>query len=731
MKTISAANDSRVLAQLLLGAKWQVLAAGMIGVVLTFLASTSLPLRYEAAGLLVATAPDDAGKQANDLPTDIDILRSRALLASVARRLDLGRSPSLVPTPRNPLAHVRTLLSDVAGSAGSSQTSRLPGNSDAAAVEFLLANVKISGNENSRALTVAFDAGTPQVAADVVNEVMEQYIAQEGAAKDAEALKASADLESRAAFIRKQADADDQLIQQFQNTHDVLTLEAGSTATLQLSIKQDELASAKQELIQAQAALSSNPDLSGGERTSPSHHVSASRELQASPVMQALNERETDVLQQLAQARNIGSRNPKRLDLENSLRSVRAQIAAETGRVSDTLVRDLQAATQRVAILTEAVDQAQTAARRSSTAQLALSGLTRDADSKRALYQTLLARAEDTRLGIGQPTSARIISLAVPPGRPLPSRTPVIMALGLIGGMLFAALLIVLRHLISIKVPSPDILERATGLMSLGSLPFITRHERAGMVELAVAQQHSPLAETLRGLRLAVQNINASSPCKIVLVTSAERGEGKSSVAAGLARRAAGDGLRVLLIEADMHRPSLARYLAVGSATSLEAVLLGFEADHKRLAIDAPSGMHCLLSRGGQTNPFALLASERFGSLVTFARHAYDLVVIDSPPVLRVSDPVLLSRWADLILFAVRAEKTPLSLVTEAIQRFPERARSRIATVLTCARYSHGAYGGYHDVRTDQVAGQPEASKEGSPNITMIPERDGLGSTAC
>lgn len=726
MQRSSEPYASKAFARVLSHGRWHVLAAGLVGAVLASLLGASRPLHYQAAGLLVLTEPVYAGKQASDRLTEIDVLHSHAVLASVVGRLNLGRSPDLVPRLRNPLALVQAVMTNAARLVGSGR--RMDDSPDnlrtEKAVNILLAHLKISGSEDSRALTVAFDAGTPKVAADVVNEIMKQYIALEGATTDAATVKTSTELLQRAASVHLQADAVDQRIQEFQNMHDVLMLEAGSTVMLQLNTKQSELAAARQELVRAQAAVSSNRDLFGKD------HVSATRELQDSPVMQSLNERETDVLQQLAQDRNIGSRNPRRLDRENALRSVQMQIAAETQRVSDSLVHDVQAAAQRVTNLQDAVDQAQAEAQRSNAAQLALSRLIHEADSDRTLYQTLVARAEDARMGAGQPAPAKIVSLAVPPDQAEPSRLLVMTALGLMGGMLLAGFAIMSRHLLYTTISSSGSLRSAVGLMSLGSLPLIGRHERVGLVELAVAQPHSPLAETLRGLRLAVQNISTADSCKVILVTSAERGEGKSSVAAGLGRRAAGDGLRVLLIEADMHRPSLARFLSVDTVTSLEEVLLGLDPNHRRLAADVPSGMHCLLSRGDHPNPFALLASERFGALVAFARQAYDLVVIDSPPALRVSDPVLLSRWADLILFAVRAEKTPLSQIIEALQRFPERTRAKIATVLTHARDPYGAYGGYHDARGDQVGTRPEMPAQVSPDTAIMLEREEVDTRA-
>jgi capsular exopolysaccharide synthesis family protein len=204
----------------------------------------------------------------------------------------------------------------------------------------------------------------------------------------------------------------------------------------------------------------------------------------------------------------------------------------------------------------------------------------------------------------------------------------------------------------------------------------------------------------LRGIRLRLQEWDQGLGGRVVLVTSAERGEGKTSVAAALALRAAGDGVRVLLVEGDLHRPSLAEDLKMTDRShGLEAAVSGKLHREKFLEIHADTQLHCLFARAAAPNAIELLDSRGFSRLIEEARSIYDLIVIDGPPILRVPDPLVLSRWADRIIWVVRAERTPQRLIVEALKRFPADRRALVATVLTGAPKrmltGFGFYAGY------------------------------------
>jgi succinoglycan biosynthesis transport protein ExoP len=150
-----------------------------------------------------------------------------------------------------------------------------------------------------------------------------------------------------------------------------------------------------------------------------------------------------------------------------------------------------------------------------------------------------------------------------------------------------------------------------------------------------------------------------------------------------MARRFTDDGQRVLLIEADLRRPRLARLLKLQPVSNLEAIIRGEIPLHE--AIQEVNGMHCLPA-GLVSNPVRLLSSPEFAQFLSACRRQYDFVIIDSPPVLRVIDAVMLARLSQYIIFVVQAARLSMDMVREAISRFPDAEHDKILTLLTRVR---------------------------------------------
>jgi capsular exopolysaccharide synthesis family protein len=170
---------------------------------------------------------------------------------------------------------------------------------------------------------------------------------------------------------------------------------------------------------------------------------------------------------------------------------------------------------------------------------------------------------------------------------------------------------------------------------------------------------------------------------RAILVTSSEISEGKTTVATELARRFADDGFRVLLVDADLRRPQLAKTLDLKPERYLESVLSGEATLDATVVYDAKSGLSCLLASGSSRNPIRALSSDRFKQLISAARRTYDFVILDSAPALHVVDPILLASICQQIIFVVEAGRMPSALVGEAIRRFSEEDRAKIFTLLT------------------------------------------------
>jgi succinoglycan biosynthesis transport protein ExoP len=378
------------------------------------------------------------------------------------------------------------------------------------------------------------------------------------------------------------------------------------------------------------------------------------------------------------------------------LDSVRRQIAGETTKIVSALRRDVELARDRVNGLQAAVADSQGQARQNVAASATLAQLTQDVEAKRHVYIAFLTRMEQTQLASTKFPSGRVVSPAVPPYTADGLPTWLIGVLGAVAGGFLAIATILLRQVLNGRITSAKDLELLTGMAPIGSMPMLPG---AGDVPIAMrilSMTQSGTVETLHALRFAVRATNAGASCTHVLVTSSMPEEGKTTLAASLARLSAASGMRVLLVEADLRRPALSRMLRVSSGASIESLLTNQARLAEAVYVDAKSGLHCLVANGSASNAVAALQSPRFGALMQEARASYDMVVIDSPPVMRVIDPLILAEHSDVILFAVACGATAASTVAEALRRFPSEVQSRIATVLTRVPQSDEAWSGYY-----------------------------------
>jgi capsular exopolysaccharide synthesis family protein len=708
----TAPLDFPTLGTALLRRKWTILSVAAVVACTSVAVTMNLPRRFTSEGGLIVENQQpnipDLGIQASMpnagdgdvVPTAIDVLKSPGALESVVRKLDLAHVPSLHPAWPVAVSHyddLRNLLrltpdavDDALAFLGMGKAADGPGVSDAAAVTYLQEHLRIHANDHSNLLSIQFTAGSPDIAAAVVNALMSGYIDTDIAARRAALQQANAWLTDRARDLAMEVDADNQRITRFLQDHDTGQLQGGSVAAVQLSGAQERLAAARANLERLQASLDTAT-------RSASHGAgpASTQEVLGSPVVQALRQREADLLQRLA---GLPPMHPDRARLEGELQSIRGQIGAETAKITAALTHETEVARINVQQLEQAADQAALDARDSSVAQADYQTLIRNAEAKRAIYNSFLMRADQARVATMQFPSARIEYQARPADRADGSSRVAAALLGFLGGIVLASAGVIATYLARGRLTSTRDIALATGLPVFGSLPDIEIRPN-GSGAPSSARPRSSGDETLRAMWLAMRSMTTDGQGATVVVASSEVGEGKTTVAAALGRRVAADGFRVMLIDTDLRRPGLSAALGLRPTSDLASVLTGATTLQDAVVTDPETGLDCLLGDGGIANPTKVLASNEFGSFLAGLRRHYDLVILDSPPVMRVADAVLLSELSQFTLFVVAHGRVAGRLVTEAISRFPAERQKKVFALLTRVPDSQldrrDYYGGY------------------------------------
>jgi capsular exopolysaccharide synthesis family protein len=358
----------------------------------------------------------------------------------------------------------------------------------------------------------------------------------------------------------------------------------------------------------------------------------------------------------------------------------------------------VQALESSLQILTEKVS-------RTNQDEVQLRALQREADAQRAIFETFLNRSKETEQpGLEQP-DARIISRAAVPTqisfpRPIPILTIAFVLAGCIGIAAMFAL-----EAVESGIRSSDQAERQLGVGVLGIVP-ITESERRlqsapNLEDYVIERPLSGHAEALRSIHTALLfRKQQSETSQSILLTSAIPGEGKTTLVCSLARVLARAGHRVIAVDCDVRRPSLHELFELRERPGLTDYLNAFTEIKDLVQIDEASQAHFIAAGASVAEPQVLLRSPRMRQLLDYLKTRYDIVLLDSPPVLIVTDALEIAALCDRCVLVVRWRKTRVPAAQHALQKLTDAAAKVAGVVLTQVnlkahmrnRYGYGNY---------------------------------------
>jgi succinoglycan biosynthesis transport protein ExoP len=523
----------------------------------------------------------------------------------------------------------------------------------------------------SRLVQISYTHPDPRLATEIVNALVRTFIEENFKTKYEAVTQTSDWLSTELADLQLRVQTSQEKLVRYQKDHSILGVdEKQNIVTAKLDELNKELTAAETDRIQKESnnnlAMTGDP----GAFSKPSPQG-------ASSMLQKLREREAELNTQHAQTTTqFGSGYPKVTELNNQLKQLRTEIAAEETRMQRDIRDEYLAAVQRENLLKTAFEQQKQEANQLNESAIEYSVLKREAESNRQLYQDLLQRLKEAGVSAGlRSSNIRVVDVARTPTYPIKPNVPRNIELGLLLGLVCGLGLAFVLESLDTSVRSMEELSAISTLPALGTIPLqlstngnlrkrlktvSANTEKSELPALVTyARPKSQAAEAYRSLRTSILLSSYGSPPKVILVTSAMPQEGKTTISANSALVLAQRGSRVLLVDADLRRPGIDKLFGFRSRGGLSSLISGVDKVEDVVVKFAEVPNLWILPAGPiPPQPAELLGSSVMKDHIAHWRTVFDHIIIDTPPCLSVTDAVLLSPEADRVILVARSGKT-------------------------------------------------------------------------
>jgi capsular exopolysaccharide synthesis family protein len=693
------------------------LGVGLLVAAAAFAVLALQPRTYDALAVLMINAAQERVVEENQafresstssaaVDSEVEVLRSRRIAERVATNLKLIENPRWNGAQQQLglMDRLRQLPQRFGVSPQGAAEPPTLEERQAAVVEAVADALSVRRRGVSFVIEVRARAGNPDDAAALANAVVDAYFAEVQEARLASAQRASAWLGQRLEQLRRDVQQRDAEVEAFRRSQGLVAADGRLFSEDQTGGAQQAVFAARADVAEKEARLAQVERLirSGG---SPDSIAGALNSL----VIRDLRAREAELTARLSELENrYLEQHPSVQSVRAEIQTVQVQIRAEVLRIQTSLRNEVEIAQERLRSLERNLASARGELLENNSALVRLRELERDAEAARTVFNGFQQRFYEI-LDQGQLSGAdaRLVTVATPPKSPSAPNLQLALLLALaigVGAGLAAALI---AEATDDTLKNADAVQRRLGVRSVGSIPLlrpgamrmldpVDRHPAGYLLERPM----SAFSEAIRMLRASVLFADLDRKTRIVAITSALPGEGKTTCALSLARAAAVAGQRVVLVDCDLRRRSLNTLLDIAPHRGILEVLTG-EADWRSVVgRDEFSGCHVLPASEAPFTPQDVFGSQAMERLVQELKQEYGLVIFDCPPALLVADSRMLAQLADAVVVIARAGRTPIKALSAAIEDLGGASLPFVGVALNCVdpkaagarRYSSSSY---------------------------------------
>lgn len=728
----AAENELREWLRLLNRRKTLIIGVGLLAVALTALVVAQMTPLYRAAARVmldtrkfkaVSTEQALSGfdtMNVGAMQTELEIIKSEDLLGRVVDKLGLAANPDFNGSRKPDLltetmAPVRNLwgmalaaLVPAPPRASAPQASK-PKAEDTdprrrAAIGAIASRLQVTLVGRTFIILVSVESPNGVMSAQVANAIADMYLVDQLDAKYEANKRATEWLETRLGELRGALQSAEDQVAAYRRDKGMAGSPEGAVSTQTLNDLNSNYTRVRARRIEREARLVAMRRA----MVNPSELANIA-EVAGNPTLGALRVQEIELARRVADlSEKYGDNHPRLIQARNELGVVRGRFAAETQKITVAIQAELEAAKAEEEQLKIQVERASANSGQTSQYEAELKQLEREAQSSRAIYESFLNRFKELReqQDIQRP-DARVLAYAQPSFSPSsPQYQSALMIAFVIGCLLGMGGAITVEKL-DRGFRSSTQIEKATGLAVLGMVPLLKglRTGRASMLAQVVNRTTSSISEAMRGVYTAITLGTLDRTPRIIAVTSAAPGEGKTtfSCSLGALLTKMNASRRVLIVDLDLRLARLAETFGVKDKRggTIDELLLGTKTLEECLHVDPVSGVHYICARPDTPNAPDVLESEAMRNTLSQFLENYDLVILDCPPVMAFSDSRIIARLADYTIFLVFWAKTPREVALTALSLL-RTVTDRVGIVVNKvdlskhARYGYGDYGYYY-----------------------------------
>ncbi|AIY65440.1 GumC family protein [Pseudoalteromonas piratica] len=556
--------------------------------------------------------------------------------------------------------------------------------------------LSVNSRRGTRLIEISFDSADPELAALVVNTITSTYQNSEISSKSEKVKEATDWLNNRLVTLRKALDESEIKLQEYLERENLIEIDGS------VSLVSQNIASVSERLSKSQneiARLRGIQSIINKYGQADILQLESIPEITSHPLIQNVKKDVIAVERKFSELTEVyGPKHPKLIAAQSELRAVRGNLEAQIKLLTSSVQKELSNEIENSEMLNQRLKSLKVEFQSTAKKETEYLQLKREVESNRKLYNAFVDRSKETTIaGDSHSSMIKVIDKAFVPTFPVKPKKKLIILASFVVSFCVGLGLIVLLAILNDTIKSSRDVENGLSQRMLGVIPLLDKNHVSDS-HTFFNNDNKHFSESIRTFRTNLMLSHLDKANKLIEVTSSVPNEGKTTTSINLCF-ALSQMEKVVLIDADMRKPSVCRHFGIPQYhPGLANFIAGTASLEECLYLDEQSGVYIMPSGQIPPNPLELLAHNRFSELLSVLKQRFDRVVLDTAPTQAVSDSLMISKNMDIVIYVVKADDTRQQFVKRGLGRLLEVNANIAGIVLNQVDVNKTEqYGGYYD----------------------------------